>query len=170
MHLPRWMLDRIGHKKQADRVDGTALNTLVQEAIKRYTSEAPIVANTGKPVSIKRARKNVKEQMVIDAEKIEEEKKLQEFKDSFIRSAAQTDRANFLEAQKNEELAATIDALILFATAEDLSHECVAILRSSKRLAKLRMVERCCVADAAAAVEAERMEEVVTQIGSGSLV
>ena len=170
-HLPKWLLDRVGHKNQAERTDGTTLAAPVQEALTRMRAEAPTVANTGKPVGIKKARRNVREMKVVEEERVDEAKKLKEFMETFIKSAAQTDRALQLEMQKNEELAATTDALILFAEVENLSQESAAIIQASKIVAKQRMVERCRVAGVVAAVlEAEREAEELTQLNGGSLV
>ena len=89
-------------KKQADRTDGTDLAPLVQEAMKRQIADAPTVANSGKPVGIKKARRNIKEQKIIEIEKVDEEKKLKEFMDTFISQADQTDGAHMLEQQKKK--------------------------------------------------------------------
>ena len=169
--LPRWLLDRLDHKKQADRTDGTDLNRPVQEALKRMTAATPTCANTAKPVGIKKARRNVAEGKIIDAEKVDEEVKLAAFMETFTKRAQQTDRAHQLELQKNEELAATTDALILFADVEGLSQETRDIIMLSKKHAKKRVIERCRIADEAAVFfEAEIEEEGATQLGVGSLV
>ena len=185
--LPRWLIDRIGAKKQKDRLAGLDLNRPVQETMKRAAEESPTVANTGKPVGIKKARRNVYQDKLLLEEKEEEEAKLETFLESITMNANLNSRALDLEEEKNAELAATTDALLLFAEEIGLSQESKDILRSSKRVAKERMKDRVLLHDrrvayaAALAAEADRLadedarrhaseeEAIETQNGSGSL-
>ena len=80
---PKWMLDRVNDKEQADRRAGVAHETPVSVRLGRVREAAPTCANTDKPIGVMRAREILNQVAEVEKEIAVEEARLVAYVETF---------------------------------------------------------------------------------------
>lgn len=124
---PKWMLDTIGDKEQADRRAGIAQETPVAERVRRMAQASPTVANTDKPEGVKKARRTMREIRDTEKELAVEEKRLGEYIEQFSRQAEIQIESLKEQSLLREQLERSSDNNILLTDTSGMSPEKLAV-------------------------------------------